>query len=100
MAEEAMFGFGRRRFRPGADVVSACVVGDQYGTALGIRVVGVGQRDAPDPEVGKEHERGTRTSHPRLAAEHQFSLPIRLYVRQACSLSARGRTFATSLSDP
>ena len=57
-----MFGVGR--FRRTADVVSACVVRDQKRTALGIRVLSVRQREAPDREIGKEHERDTGTSYP------------------------------------
>ena len=67
-----MFRVGRGRFRRSADVVSACVVRDQKRTALGIRVVGVRQREAPHREIGKEHERDTATSYPRLAAEHRI----------------------------
>lgn len=74
MTEETVFGIGGGWFSCRSDVVSACVVRDQNGAALDIAIVGVRQRKAPEPQIGKEHEHHTRTSHPRPAAEHRIQL--------------------------
>ena len=70
MTENAMAGFGRCRCGIDSDVMSALIVCDRDGSAVGIAVVGMRKAEGARAQADEQQEYDAGTPDPRRTAEH------------------------------